>query len=89
MEDFFSQKAKSYTNLSEVVTQPPRVEEVAASPPRVTTPTGSPPPNLNDTFTNRYTIIEDVPELRVIPSHPNEDDDDNEDNHVHPLAPLG
>ena len=67
-----------------MVTQPPRVKEVAAKPPRVATPTGSPPNNINDDFANRYNIIENVPELKLIQSHPNKDDDDDEEEQVHP-----
>ena len=45
-EEIFAQKAKSYTNMSQVVAQPPRVREEAATPPRVATPTGPPPKNI-------------------------------------------
>ena len=79
MEEISPQKSKSYTKFNEVVTQPPRVKEVAAKPPRVATPIGSPPNNINDDFANRYNINENVPELKLIQSHPNKDDDDDEE----------
>ena len=84
LEQIFAQKSQSYKAMRKVVEQPPRVTEEAATPPRVETSTAPDMICQAPRIPSDWTPAEDcesvaeVPELRPIQSHPNEDDDDDE-----------